>query len=62
MNGGSMPMPTETFLTPLRCVLCGGPMKLIRRISAPDAQLQLAVYQCEQCQNTVTLPAEDEAR
>jgi len=57
-----MPMPTETFLTPLRCVVCGGPMKLVRRIAAPDAQLQLAVYQCEQCQHIVTLPAEDEAR
>jgi hypothetical protein len=37
-------------------------MKLVRRISASDAQSQLAVYQGEQCQHKVTLPAEDEAR
>ena len=54
--------PAEPFLIPLRCVLCGGSMKLVRRISASDAQSQLAVYQCEQCQYTVTLPAEEEAR
>jgi hypothetical protein len=37
-------------------------MKLIRKISASDAQSHLAVYQCEQCRHTVTLPAEDESR
>ena len=48
----------EPFLTPLHCALCGGSMKLVRS----DAQSQLAMYQCEQCQYTVTLPAEEEAR
>ena len=37
-------------------------MKFVRKISASDAQSELAVYQCEQCQHTVTLPAQDEAR
>ena len=37
-------------------------MKLVRKISASDAQSQLAVYQCAQCRHTVTLPAKDEAR
>jgi hypothetical protein len=54
--------PAKPFLTPLRCALCGGSMKLVRRILASDAQSQLAVYQCEQCQYTVTLAAEEEAR
>jgi hypothetical protein len=54
--------PAESFLTPLRCALCGGSMKLARRILASDPQSQFAVYQCEQCQCTVTLPAEEEAR
>jgi predicted SprT family Zn-dependent metalloprotease len=52
----------QSFLIPFHCDLCGGPMKLIRKISAPDAQSELAVYQCEQCRHTVTLPAQDEAR
>jgi hypothetical protein len=49
----------EPFLAPLHCALCGGSMKLVRRIPASDALSQLAVYQCEQCQYTVTVPAEE---
>ena len=45
-------------LTPLRCALCGGPMKLVRPTSAPDAQSQLALYRCEKCRHTVTRPLE----
>jgi hypothetical protein len=45
-------------LTPLRCALCGGPMKLVRTTSAPDAQSQLALYRCEKCRHTVTRPLE----
>ena len=45
-------------LTPLRCEICGGPMKLVRPMSAPDAQSQFALYRCEKCRHTVTLPLE----
>jgi len=50
-----MSRPT-TPLTPLRCEICGGPMKLVRPTSAPDAQSQLALYRCEKCRHTVTRP------
>ena len=45
-------------LTPKRCELCGGPMKLVRTMPTPDAQSQSALYQCEKCRHTVVLPLE----
>lgn len=47
-------------LIPLRCKLCGGPMKLVRKLPAADAQPEMAVYQCEQCRHKVTQPVQDE--
>jgi DNA replicative helicase MCM subunit Mcm2 (Cdc46/Mcm family) len=37
-------------------------MKLIRRLSTPDAALQMALYQCEQCRHTMTRSVEDDER
>ena len=49
-----------TTLTPVRCALCGGPMKLVQRTSVPDAQSPMAVYQCEKCRHMVTRPVSGE--
>jgi hypothetical protein len=57
----SMP-PLAQPVTPLRCELCGGPMKLVRRLSAPDAALRMALYQCEHCRHTMTRSVEDDER
>jgi hypothetical protein len=37
-------------------------MKLVRRLSAPDAALQMALYQCEQCRHMTTRSVEDDER
>jgi hypothetical protein len=57
-----MPQSAQFALTPLRCELCGGPMKLIRRIPAVGTQPQSAHYQCEKCGHTISVPVRDEAR
>jgi len=50
--------PSSRPLIPIRCELCGGPMKLVRRMFAPDAQSQMALYQCEKRGHTVTRPVQ----
>jgi hypothetical protein len=47
---------------PLRCELCGGVMKFVRRVAAPGTDLSMALYQCEQCRHTVTKSIEEDER
>jgi hypothetical protein len=46
---------------PPHCELCGGVMKVIRRVSPPDAQVAISLYRCERCGHTVSLPEQEEA-
>jgi hypothetical protein len=55
-----MALHPQSSLTPPRCELCGGPMKLLRRLPATGAQPQMVLYQCEQCRHTMTRQFEDE--
>jgi hypothetical protein len=60
LNIETMRESNHPSLTPPRCELCGGRMKLVRRVLGSDVQARRALYQCEQCRHTMILPAEDE--
>jgi hypothetical protein len=47
-------------LKPLRCELCGGPMRLVRRLPATGDGPNMAVYQCERCQHTLVKAIEED--
>ena len=50
----------ETCLTPPRCELCKGTMKLDRRQPHIGPHPELLTFRCQQCGHVVTLPAEEE--
>jgi hypothetical protein len=55
------PDPKSSF-SPIRCELCGGPMKLVRSIPRFGAHPELATFECLQCHHVMTRPVEEEQR
>jgi hypothetical protein len=50
---------SKTSLVPPRCELCGGVLKLDRKVPRLGPHPELLTFRCQQCSHVVTLVAEE---